>query len=282
MRRIQRLSRTAAVLKCCFALVLVLTAGGASYAQKTNSSVAQKPTVLVLATSHMNNPGRDVLNVQWDDVLTEKRQREIRQFVNLLKRFKPTKIAVEASFGSAKLDEQYNLYLRGEYQLTRHEREQIGFRLAKELNHQKIYGVDAEGDFDIGRVFAFAAANNQQEIVDRAFAIAKRQVAETQKLIPTATITEIYKFLNEQQRINEGHLPYMLMARIGKDGEYPGADFLADWYKRNLKIYSNITRITQSKDDRILIIFGAGHAKLLQQFIEDSGEYNLDRASKYF
>jgi hypothetical protein len=36
------------------------------------------------------------MNVQSDDVLTEKRQKEIRQFVNLLKRFKPTKIAVEA------------------------------------------------------------------------------------------------------------------------------------------------------------------------------------------
>jgi hypothetical protein len=253
-----------------------------SHAQKTNSSVVQKPTVLVLATSHMNNPGRDVLNVQWDDVLTEKRQREVRQFVNLLKRFKPTKIAVEAAYGSAKLDEQYSAYLRGEYQLTRHEREQIGFRLAKELNHQKIYGVDAEGDFDINRVFAFAAANNQQEIVDRAFAIARRQVAEIQELIRTATIMEIYRFLNEQQRINIAHQVYMLIARIGKDGEYPGVDLLADWYKRNLKIFSNITRITESKDDRILVIFGAGHAKLLQQFIEDSGEYNLERANKYF
>jgi hypothetical protein len=163
-----------------------------------------------------------------------------------------------------------------------HEREQIGFRLAKELNHQKIYGVDAEGDFDINRVFAFTAANNQQEIVDRAFAIAKRQVAEIQKLIQAATIMEIYRSLNEQQRINIAHQVYMLIARIAKDGEYPGVDLLADWYKRNRKIRSNITRITESKDDRILVIFGADHAKLLQQFIEDSGEYNLGRANKYF
>ncbi len=282
MKPRRHLSRTAPVLKHCFALALVLTACFASYAQRAKSSNAQKPTVLVLATYHMDNPGLDVMNVQSDNVLTEKRQKEIREFVNLLKRFKPTKIAVEVPSSSAKLDEQYGRYIRGDYQLTRNEVDQIGFRLAKDLNHQKIYGVDAQGAFDIGRVFAFAGANNQQEIVDRAFEIGKRQVAETNKLIQTATVTKIYKVLNEQQRINEGHQAYIVMPRIGKDKEYPGVDLLADWYKRNLKIFSNITRITESKDDRILVIIGGGHVKLLQQFIEDSGEYNLERASKYF
>ncbi len=74
----------------------------------------------------------------------------------------------------------------------------------------------------------------------------------------------------------------MMLSRIRNDKEYPGVDLLADWYKRNLKIFSNIARITESKNDRILIIIGAGHAKLLQQFIEDSGEYNWERADKYF
>jgi hypothetical protein len=254
----------------------------ASYAQKPKQSGAQKPTVLVLATYHMDNPGLDLMNVQSDDVLTEKRQKEIREFVNLLKRFKPTKIAVETPFGSVKINEQYSRHLRGEYQLTRNEIDQIGYRLAKELNHQKVYGIDAEGRFDIGRVFAFAGANNQQDIVDRGMAIGKRQVAEENKLIQTATITEIYKVMNDQRRIDEAHRAYMMMSRIGKDKEYPGVDLLADWYKRNLKIFSNITRITQSKDDRILVIIGGNHVKQLQQFIEDSGEYNLEMAGKYF
>ena len=223
-----------------------------------------------------------MLNVQWDDVLTEKRQKEIRDFVNLLKKFKPTKIAVEAPFGSVKLDEQYGRYLRGEYQLTRNEIDQIGFRLAKELNQPKVYGVDAAGAFDIGRVFEFAAANNQQGIVDKAFEIAKGHVAEANKLIQTTNVTEIYRVTNDQRRIDEGHQAYIIMSRIGKDKEYPGVDLLADWYKRNLKIFSNVTRITESKDDRVLVIIGAGHVKLLQQFIEDSGEYNLERAGKYF
>lgn len=277
-----RLPQTVVILNGCLTLALIFTIWSVSYGQKPEKSVIQKPAVLILATYHMDNPGRDVMNVQSDDVLTGKRQKEIREFVNLLKRFNPTKIAVEMPFGSAKLDEQYGLYLRGAYQLTRNEIDQIGFRLAKELNHRKIYGVDAEGAFDIGRVFEFAAANNQQETVDRGIAIGKRQVAEANKLIQTSTITEIYKALNDQRRNNESHQAYLMMSRIGKDKQYPGVNLLADWYERNLKIFSNIQRITESKNDRILVIIGGGHVKLLQQFVEDSGEYNLEKASKYF
>ncbi len=282
MKRNNHLFLTIAFLKCCLAVAFVFSAGVASYGQRIKPNGAQKPTVLVLATYHMSNPGLDLVNVQSDDVLTEKRQKEIREFVSLLKRFKPTKIAVEMPIGSTKLDEQYSRYLRGEYQLGRYETDQIGFRMAKELNHRKMFGVDAAGAFDIGRVFAFAGANNQQGTVDRGMVIGKRQVAEENKLIQTGTIREIYKFINDQQRINEGHRAYLMMSRIGKDKEYPGVDLLADWYKRNLKIFSNITRITESKDDRILVIIGGNHVKQLQQFIEDSGEYNLESASKYF
>ena len=282
MKRNNHLFLTIAVLKCCLALAFIFSVHVASYGQRVKPNGAQKPTVLVLATYHMDNPGRDVMNVQSDDVLTEKRQKEIRGFINLLKRFKPTRIAVEVPFGSVKLNEQYSQYLRGEYQLTGDEIDQIGYRLAKESNHRKIYGVDADGAFDIGRVFAFAGANNQQDTVDRGMVIGKRQVAEVNKLIQTETITEIYKAINDQRRINEGHQAYMMMSRVGKDKEYPGVDLLADWYKRNLKIFSNITRITESKNDRILVIIGGGHVKLLQQFIEDSGDYNLEKAGKYF
>ena len=282
MKQNLRLSKTVAIKNCCLALALVFTICFASYAQKPKKSDLQKPTVLFLATYHMSNPGRDVLNVASDDVLTEKRQKEIREFVKLLKRFEPTKIAVEAPFGSVRINEQYGRYLRGDYELTRNEIDQIGYRLAKELNHRKIYGVDAEGAFDIGKVFAFARANNQQDIVDRGMAIGKRQVAEEDKLIKTTNITEIYKVINDQRRIDEAHRVYMMMSRIGKDKEYPGVDLLADWYKRNLKIFSNIQRITESKDDRILVIIGGNHVKHLQQFIEDSGEYNLEGAYKYF
>ena len=228
-------------------MAFVILFCSASQAQKPESRKAERPTVLVLATSHLHNPGRDVMNVQWDDVLAEKRQKEIREFDELLKKFKPTKIAIEVPYGSDKTDEGYSRYLRGEYRLTRNEIDQIAYRLAKELDHPKVYPVDAAGSFDIGRVFAFAAENGQQQIIDRAMEIAKKQVGEANELVRTADITEFHRAINDQRSIDEGHQAYLSMLRIGRGENYPGADLVADWYKRNLKIFTNITRITEIK-----------------------------------
>src|SRR5712692_2366100 len=87
--------------------------------------------VLVLGVYHMSNPGHDIFNMKADDVLAPKRQAEIAQLIEVLKRFRPTKVAVEAEGdGSPK---RYAEYLAGKHELTRNEIEQLGFRLAKEL-----------------------------------------------------------------------------------------------------------------------------------------------------
>ena len=53
----------------------------------------------MLGVYHMANPGRDIHNMRADDVLAPKRQAEIGQLVEVLKRFRPTKIAVERNVG---------------------------------------------------------------------------------------------------------------------------------------------------------------------------------------
>ncbi len=40
-------------------------------------------------------------------------------------------------------------------------------------------------------------------------------------------------------------------------------------------------RTTDSPNDRILVLIGAEHLKLLQEFVKDSGEYDLEQLSKY-
>src|SRR5256885_5519416 len=66
----------------------------------------------------------------------------------VLKRFQPTKIAVERDPGDNRLSKDYADYLAGKHELTRNEIEQLGFRLAKELGHKTVYGVDADGELD--------------------------------------------------------------------------------------------------------------------------------------
>ena len=55
-----------------------------------------------------------------------------------------------------------------------------------------------------------------------------------------------------------------------------GADILSIWwYNRNLRIFRKLQEITENKDDRILMIFGNGHAEILRQLLESSPEYEF-------
>ncbi len=274
----KKIMKNTSIYQFCLAALFVFSFSFAIAAQNAKQT---KPVVMIVGAYHMSNPGRDVFNIKADDVLAEKRQREIIEFVALVKRFKPTRIAVEEPSGNAKLNEKYARYLKGDYKLTANETDQIGFRLAKDLNHQKIYTIDWQGNFDMDKVLASAAANNQTATSEGIINTFKSYGEDFAALMKTATITELFRYLNDEKRIDDRHRPYLTGVRIGKDADYAGADLAAQWYERNLKIYANITRITESPNERILVLIGNGHLKLLQQFVADSGDYDLERLSKY-
>ena len=78
------------------------------------------------------------------------------------------------------------------------------------------------------------------------------------------------------------HRAYLRMSQVGLGNHYPGANWVGNhWYPRNLKVFVNLTRITESPEDRILVIIGAGLVFLLQQFLEDSGDYIIESPLKY-
>src|SRR6266576_3222116 len=122
--------------------------------------------VLVLGVYHMSNPGHDIFNMQADDVLAPKRQAEIAQVMAVLKRFQPTKIAVERDPGDNRLSKDYADYLAGKHELTRNEIEQLGFRLAKELGHKTVYPVDVDGEFPFQHVINYAKASGRSKELD--------------------------------------------------------------------------------------------------------------------
>jgi predicted proteasome-type protease len=59
------------------------------------------------------------------------------------------------------------------------------------------------------------------------------------------------------------------VATVGEDTTYVGADVVAQYYKRNLRIFANIEDVAEP-GDRILVIFGAGHLPYLRPLIEAS------------
>jgi hypothetical protein len=65
----------------------------------------------------------------------------------------------------------------------------------------------------------------------------------------------------------------------GEPGDYAGPDLLAAWYQRNIRIYHNIVKLVESPNERILVIYGAGHLGWLQQDISDDKTVKLKKLS---
>jgi hypothetical protein len=233
--------------------------------------------VMVLATFHMANPGLDYANVEADDVLAPGRQREIEAVVDRLAAFAPTRVAVEAPAGNPVIADRYTAYLRGDYELGRNETYQIGFRLARRLEHPTVHSVDHRMDMAMDGVFGWAAQNGQHPLIQEFQAIIGRIVASQDSLLKAGTIGDVLRAMNEPATLDEGHGFYMRLAEVGRDSVYPGTDQLAVWYERNLRIFTNILRIAEP-GDRILVIMGQSHAPILQRFLRDHPAFEVVEA----
>ena len=259
--------------------------------------MTQKPTLMILGSGHLANWGADRINFKMDDVLAPKRQAELQQLAEQLAQYKPTKIAVEVDERwDAKLQEEYNGYLKDNFQLERHEIHQIGFRLAKEMGHSKVYCVDYFRDDPIVREDrdehltdwgTFAEANNQKHLLSDDEKIEGKIVQDEEGrtwIVPEKyePLIDMYIKENQDEKIRKNLRDYLRIARIGSQDQYPGANWVSHfWYPRNLKTFVNLTRITESEDERILLIIGAGHLGFLKQIVEDSEFYHLESPLQY-
>lgn len=245
----------------------------------------EKPKLIILGTYHMATTTSNVFNREVDDVTSPERQKQIIELVEKLKRFRPTKVVVECDIeNDAKTNEKYKQYLAGNYQLTKNETNQIGFRLAKLLGHKKVYCVDwgIFPDDPIYNYEKYAAGDAELDSFLKEYrGIAKKSFDEKIEKLSTLPVTDQLILLNQPEQIDKDHQGYYEILRIGRNEEYSGADYLSWWYGRNFKILVNIIRITESPNDRILAVYGSGHTKLLTQFAKESGFYDVESPLKY-
>ncbi|MGE5237037.1 MAG: DUF5694 domain-containing protein [Acidobacteriota bacterium] len=247
-------------LLTCFAALAAAIPGLTP--QPSAERPAAPPTraeVLVLGVYHMANPGRDIFNMKADDVLAPKRQAEIAQVVEALKRFRPTKIAVEAEVGDERIPRRYADYLAGTHELSRNEVEQIGFRLAKELGHKTIYPVDVEAEFPFQRIVDYAKATGRSQELEAVMGGIGDMVKAQDQYLATHTVLETLLFMNADVRVAEDVGSYYRQAHFGEPGDWAGADLVSAWFQRNMRIYSNVVQLVGSPGERVLVIFGAGH-----------------------
>lgn len=271
-------------MQCCLTIFLLLFSFIAS-------GLAQKTEVLTLGTFHFNFPNLDIKKIDKSDqidVLEPKYQKEIKDIVNRIARFRPTMIAIEREpINQAKYDSLYHAYVNGEYQLRRNEEEQIGFRLAKRLGLPKLYCIDAWGkDYEsLGAIL-----DGKDSVENKKFMRSFYKNADSSKqfflkdVFKTNGILAELKLKNDERYIKKDLGNYLLgiFKYETKENKYVGPDFVTGWwFNRNLRIFRNIQNIHAKPTDRIVIIYGAGHLNILNYLFECSPEFKLVDTNDY-
>lgn len=239
---------------------------------------AERPQLLLIGTPHFANYGHDVVNSQVPDVLDPQRQKEIAAVAEALAKFRPTKIVAEWPIDKqAELDARYQHYLAGQYVLTRNETDQLALRLAASLGHRHVYAVDwnkmppgALTDFDYAQ---WAQSHGQQ-----AHLAAIRDTTESERNDARMRHSPVAEWLvrrNRPEQLEVANRRYFDYAMLGDSTDSPGANWVANWYGRNLKIFANLVRLADRPDDRILVIYGSGHIFPLSQFARQSGAFTV-------
>jgi hypothetical protein len=269
-------------------LLLALAMGSLNLALAQQATAASNPApsaaraeVLVLGTYHMANPGHDIFNMQADDVLAPKRQAEMASLIEVLKKFHPTKIAVESDAGTDRIPKRYADYLAGKYELTANEIDQIGLRLAKELGHKTVYPVDADGDFPYQRLVNYAKGSGRSKELDAINAVFAGNVKAQGAYLASHSILDTLLFVNTDDRATQEVGLYYRMAAIGEPQDWAGADLVGEWFRRNMRIYTNVSKLADSPNERVLVVFGTGHLGWLRHDFASDPSLRLRKLSEF-
>ena len=202
------------------------------------------------------------------DVTTASRQGELGAVLDRLAARAPRWIAVEyPHLRQVALDSSYAAYRArpDETPESRNEIAQIGFRLARRLGHERVHAVDVPMNLwhDSIQVFDDTWPDSRAGLRGRW----PGRFAEPAFSAPDSTLAAILRSLNRDEVPGNSEM-YGGFLPLVEDEVYAGALKLRPWYDRNLRIVQNLFRVADPAGDRVLLVIGAGHLRVLKQIME--------------
>jgi len=242
---------------------------------------AKVPQVLLVGSWHFNYPGLDAHQAEEEDrinIFSVRRQEELKELLDYIARFKPTKIAVEGGRNSGYIIRRFERWKSGERQLGASEVDQIAIRLMDRFHLDTLYGVDAWPLLLELRDNRDSTAQEQytDEILERHYFGGEDPISSSyseyyayrNKMSVKHTLLEQFSYINSEKVLNRGFGSYISGGQFDSEN-FEGPDALSMfWFNRNLRIYRNIQNIDHDENDRILVLFGAAHISILNYLFD--------------
>ena len=227
--------------------------------------------ITLVGTMHIAADNKvDVVHLS-DEDKTVYSDQDFEQFVHLLAQYEPDQIFVEIPATSQRnLDSLYKRYIQGEHALQYNETEQIAFRLAKQLQHEKLWAIDWNESLphipdidDLSSDPAFQCIMEKADAQMQLFSTAMKE----------RSMMEAFLLLNSEEQTKKNHELYTDIMMMDNASAF---EWVATyWYYRNLKMAQNIRSSLKETSTKVLVLCGAAHNYLLKQFLSEVSGYTV-------
>ncbi|WP_156791337.1 DUF5694 domain-containing protein [Bacillus sp. SG-1] len=201
--------------------------------------------------------------------MIKKKEQEVVELVDCLSQLRPTKVALEWDKG-----EHYQLsekFSHADRRYEVHEIEQIGFRLAKKLEHNQVYAVDWDAGISSEEMKKLNSAiqNTYPEVL--------KLMSSVQEKIPILSeeshLLTSFQLLNSRNLQEELEKLYWSFTAIEDGtGDRVGINFMKKWLEREMMIYKNVVDLTDDEaGERIFLLIGSDHLWGLKMLFEQNG-----------
>lgn len=96
------------------------------------------------------------------------------------------------------------------------------------------------------------------------------------------TVGSMLRHMNEPDVLFRAHRLYTdHFVPIVEGEDYAGADMVARWWQRNLRIFANVARIAIDPGDRVFVVYGQGHVPILRQLVTEHSDFCVEDPLPY-
>jgi hypothetical protein len=225
--------------------------------------------VILFGVFHFANPGHDVVKTDQIDVMTDENQVYLEALADRIRKFNPTVVLLEFSpERDSEMQERFEQYVAGSYELPSNEVYQLGFRIAARSEADTIHGFDETSvHWKAEPLFEYLESKDT-ETGARMSSLIEEVSLDDQEAQDNLSLQALLLRANDADQDALNRYMYVLTNHVGDGENFVGADATASWWHRNFRMYALVQRHAQP-GERVLAIGGSGHVAILRQLLAD-------------
>lgn len=231
------------------------------------------------------------------DVLSDEHQKSIAELCGIIKRVHPDKVFIERMPDyeyESRMDSLYQSFRKGDSRQRRNEIWQVAFRVARDLNHPTIYSCDHPGQYGFlyGQIEVYANTHHQVELLagkGKGMTVPLTSYVDLDSLHMQVSVLEYMRWINSKPVQQSSHASYInLYPQLGNTDVFTyttdyflGSELTADWYRRNIKIYSKIIAQLDYSEKGIFLLMGNDHMPVIRHLFESNPYFKVVDTKKW-